>query len=94
MVEAGLIVIGAFITPYISLRSMVRSLFPADSYVMASNEDEMTDALAAILCDRDLSRHLILSGLRVIHERHCNSSLSGHSPCVVVAKSGAFTLPN
>ncbi|PYV43488.1 MAG: adenylyl-sulfate kinase [Acidobacteria bacterium] len=32
MVEAGLIVIGAFITPYISLRSMVRSLFPADSF--------------------------------------------------------------
>lgn len=32
MVDAGLIVISAFISPYLSLRSMVRNLFFADSF--------------------------------------------------------------
>ncbi|MEA2936811.1 MAG: hypothetical protein QOC56_315 [Alphaproteobacteria bacterium] len=45
-------------------------LFPPGCYLTAKNEDRMTDAISAILSDRELSRHLIANGLRAISERH------------------------
>jgi spore maturation protein CgeB len=45
-------------------------LFPPGCFLTAKNEDRMTDAVSAILSDRELSRHLIANGLRTISERH------------------------
>jgi spore maturation protein CgeB len=45
-------------------------LFPADSYLMAKDEDEMAHAISSILSDRDLARRLVESGLNAIRARH------------------------
>jgi spore maturation protein CgeB len=50
--------------------SDTEGLFPHDAYLRADSEDAMTAAIAAVLRDRDLSRHLIESGLRAIREHH------------------------
>jgi spore maturation protein CgeB len=45
-------------------------LFQSSSYLTASDEDMMTNAISMILADRDLSADLIDTGLRTIRERH------------------------
>jgi spore maturation protein CgeB len=45
-------------------------LFPADSYLMASNEDEMAHAISSVLSDHDLAWRLVERGLNAIRARH------------------------
>jgi spore maturation protein CgeB len=45
-------------------------LFPPDCFLTAADEDQMTERLATLLVDRELSEHLVASGLRSIRERH------------------------
>jgi len=45
-------------------------LFPADSYLMANNENGMTRALATVLSDHDLAWRLAESGLNAIRASH------------------------
>jgi spore maturation protein CgeB len=50
--------------------SDAEGLFPYDAYLSVDSEDTMTTAVAAVLKDRDLSRHMIGVGLRSIREHH------------------------
>jgi spore maturation protein CgeB len=45
-------------------------LFPADSYLIANDEDEMARAISSVLTDHDLAWRLIESGLNAIRARH------------------------
>jgi spore maturation protein CgeB len=45
-------------------------LFPADSYLMANDEDEMAHAISSVLSDHDLAWRLAENGLKTIRARH------------------------
>jgi spore maturation protein CgeB len=46
------------------------NLFPADCYLRASNEQQMTAAIRLVLRDVDAARELVAAGLSAIRRRH------------------------
>jgi spore maturation protein CgeB len=50
--------------------SDVEGLFPADSYLRVTSEDQMCAALRRVLADEAFASELARKGLRAIHERH------------------------